>query len=58
MLKNNHFKAKPDPRQNLSGKIFISGNSPYNVGSKYVLFEKPDNRTKNRIPGSGTCKFA
>ena len=52
------FRAKPDPGQILSGKIFASGNSPYHVDSKYILFEKPDYRTKNRIPGSWDMKIS
>ena len=54
MTKNDDFWAKLDSGQILSGKIFVSGNSPNHVGSKYILIEKPDNRKKNRIPRSGT----
>ena len=32
MSEIDRFRAKPDPR-----KIFASGNSPFNVDSKYVL---------------------
>ena len=46
MSENDRFRAKPDPGQNLSGKIFASRNSPLHVDSKYVLFKKPDYRTK------------
>ena len=53
MSGNDQFRTKPDPGQNLSGKIFASGNSPHHVDSKYVLFKKPDYWTKNRNPESG-----
>ena len=43
---NDQFRGKPDPGLNLSGKIFVCRNSPHHVGSKYILFEKPDNRKK------------
>ena len=51
MWETGKFRAKPDPGLILSGKTFASGNSPLHVDSKYVLFEKPDYRTKNRDPG-------
>ena len=53
MSENDRFRPKPDPGQNLSGKIFASRNSPEHVESKYVLFKKPDSSPKIRIPASG-----
>ena len=40
LTENPDFGAKPDPRRNLSGKNFASGNSPLHVESKYILFKK------------------
>ena len=37
----------------LDGKIFVSGNSPFDVDSKYVLFEKRDNRKKTGFQDPG-----
>ena len=53
MFESDRFRTKPDPGQNLSGKIFASGNSPEHLESKYTLFKKPDSTSKIRIPVSG-----
>ena len=50
---NDQFRGKPDPGLNLSGKIFVCRNSPHHVGSKYILFEKPDNRKKTGFQDPG-----
>ena len=42
MFESDRFRTKPDPGQNLSGKIFASGNSPEHLESKYTLYK---NRT-------------
>ena len=55
MAKNDDFWAKPEPGQILSGKIFVSGNSPHHVGSKYILLKnRTTGKKTNWIPGSGT----
>ena len=58
MSEIDQFRSKPDPRPNLSGKIFASGNSPEYIDSKYVLFGKPDNREKTGFGSPGHKNYS
>ena len=54
MAKNNNQHFPPKNKQ----KIFVSGNTPEHVESKYILFKKPDSAPKIRIPASGKKKLS
>ena len=53
MSENDRSRPKPDPGQNLSGKIFASRNSPEHVVHDMYFLKKPDSSPKIRIPASG-----